>query len=141
MDAIVCGCTAYLLCCCVRCADWYLLSLVDAMVRGCTTCCVACDVVTDTGTAWKELQRCLVLSQCVLMVPTTSVPGTGAAQYHNRIPCLCSTWYLASLVDAIVCGCTTCFVPACDVLTDTCYLSWMLSCVGVRRVVLLHAMC
>ena len=31
---------------------WYLLSLVDAIVSGCTTCCVAAsDVLTDTGTA------------------------------------------------------------------------------------------
>ena len=39
-------------CCCVRCADWYLLSLVGAIVRGCTTCWVAvCDVLADSGTA------------------------------------------------------------------------------------------
>ena len=51
------------------------------------------------------------------------------------------TWYLLSLVDAIVCGCTTCCIAACDVLTDACYHSWMLSCVGVLHVVLLRAMC
>ena len=40
------------LCFCVRCADWCLLSLVDAIVRWCTACCVAVfDVLTDTGTA------------------------------------------------------------------------------------------
>ena len=37
--------------CSVRCADWYLLSLADAIVRGYTTCCVVCDVLTDTGIA------------------------------------------------------------------------------------------
>ena len=37
------------------------------------------------------------------------------------------TWYLVSHVDAIVCGCTTCRVVACDVLIGTWYLSWMLS--------------
>ena len=40
------------LCYCVRCADWwYLLSLVDGIVRGCTCCVAVCDVLTDTGTA------------------------------------------------------------------------------------------
>ena len=48
VDAIVYD----VLCRRVRCVDWYLLSLVDAIVRECTTCCVAaCDVLTDTGTA------------------------------------------------------------------------------------------
>ena len=37
------------------------------------------------------------------------------------------TWYLVFLVDAIVCGCTTCCVAACDVLVGTRYISWMLS--------------
>ena len=40
---------------------WHLLSLVDAIVCGCTTSCVAaCDVLTHTGTAWKECQRCVL---------------------------------------------------------------------------------
>ena len=31
---------------------WYLLSDMDAIVSGCTTCCLAAsDVLTDTGTA------------------------------------------------------------------------------------------
>ena len=81
------------LCCCVRCAD-------------------------DIGTARKECQRCVLLSQSILMVPTTSVPGTSTAQFHERIPYLC-TWHLVSLVDAIVCGRTTRCVAAYDVLTDT----------------------
>ena len=63
------------------------------------------------------------------MVPSTSVPGTSTAQSPQRIPYLC-TWYLVSLVDAIVCGCTACGVAACGVLSGTCYLSWMQSCVG-----------
>ena len=32
------------------------------------------------------------------------------------------TWYLVSIVDAIVCRCTTCCVAACDVLIGTCCL-------------------
>ena len=37
---------------------WYLLSLVDAIVCWCTMCCVAaCDVLTDSGTTWKECKR------------------------------------------------------------------------------------
>ena len=105
------------LCCCVRCADWNLLSLVDTIVCGCTTCCVAaCDVLTDSGAPCKEWLRCVLLSQCILMVPTISVPGTSTTQVHQRVP------YLN--------------VPG------TYYLSWMLlSCVRVRRVVLLRAMC
>ena len=50
------------------------------------------------------------------------------------------TWYLVPFVDAIVCCCTTCCAAACDVLIGTCYLSWVLSGVGVRRMVL-RAMC
>ena len=59
-----------------------------------------------------ECQRCVTYS---VMVPTTRVPGMSTAQPHQRIP------YLN--------------VPG------TCYLSWVLSCVGVRRVVLQRAMC
>ena len=48
------------------------------------------------------------------------------------------TWYLVS---PWMLSCTTCCVAACDVLIGTCCLSWMLSCVSVRRVVLPRAMC
>ena len=75
---------------------WHLLSLVDAIVWGCTTCCVlACDVLTDTGTARKECHRCVTYS-CV--VPTTKVPGMSTAQPHQWIPYLNvpGAWCLSS---------------------------------------------
>ena len=73
-------------------------------------------------------------------------PNYQSARYEYgstppKVTLLECTWYLVSLVDAFVRGCTTCRVAAYDVPIDACYLSWMLSCVGVRRVVLLCAMC
>ena len=55
----------------------------------------------------------------------THGPNYQCARYEygpsppKRIPYLLCTWYLVSLVDAIVCRCTTCCVAAYDVLTDT----------------------